>query len=386
MRSLSDLLDEINLEARSGRVNCGLIHWIYYSCCEVGNNGYNFNDVIKDYDNVIVPCLKIDNRNRLLETISEYLEIAKSFYDELDYDRVVDIDKYTISTLLSNMAIDDFNNPINFFERRCAFLQDNTLKHFKLCRDIGYSEVFDANIEVELRKESIFMETPYSLYISIIKYNKEGRKLSYPLPVLRFGIEGERAYFYAIQKDQSEEMPEDKDFLSFSKKIRRKMYAVNANLDGLEQEENDNLIEVSPWALIALTICLGILEKNGIKSIVAYPLLLNRYNANVIYSQEELKNLSDKDEDIYKDIKSHLLFISNNIDSIQENITDKFIRTFRRVGYHFPGISVNDFAVANILPLEMELIQSDFCNNSLLKEMYELGLCYNYGDVKRKVV
>jgi len=240
MRSLSDLLDEINLEARSGRVNCGLIHWIYYSCCEVGNNGYNFNDVIKDYDNVIVPCLKIDNRNRLLEAISEYLEIAKSFYDELDYDRVVDIDKYTISTLLSNMAIDDFNNPINFFERRCAFLQDNTLKHFKVCRDIGYSEVFDANIEVELRKESIFMETPYSLYISIIKYNKEGRKLSYPLPVLRFGIEGERAYFYAIQKDQSEEMPEDKDFLSFSKKIRRKMYAVNANLDGLEQEENDN--------------------------------------------------------------------------------------------------------------------------------------------------
>lgn len=385
MRSLNELLDEINLEARNGKVDCGLTHWLYYSNREVNSNKYVFSDVRKKYMNTLIPCLKMSDRERLVEVVEEYLDTAKCFYDELDYDRVEDVDKYTIATVLSNLAMDDFDNSVSFFQRRIAFLQDKTLSYFKNCRDIGYSEIFDANIEIELRNESIFMETPYSLYINLVKYTSSGRKLSYPLPVLRFGIDKDKAYFYAIQKDQAEEMPIDKEYVAFSKKIRRKMYRVNAGID-IGDNGMDNLHEVSPWALIALTICLGLLRNVGINDIVVYPILINRYNANIIYSQEELKRFENKNDDIYKDIKEHLLFIRDNIDSIQKNITDKFIRTFRRIGYHFPGIEVNDFPVFVGLPLEMKVNHTKFCNNSLLKEMFNLGLCYNYEEVKKKVV
>ena len=162
------------------------------------------------------------------------------------------------------------------------------------------------------------METPYGLYISIVRYNEEGRKLSYPLPVVRLGIDEDTVYFYAIQKDQSEEWNDDKEFVAFSKKIRRKMYGVDK---GMAREEKDvlgieNIHEVSPWAMIALTITLGLLKKVGIQRMVAYPLLLNRYNANVVYSQEELKRLAGNKEAIYKDIKDHLAYLKENIDII----------------------------------------------------------------------
>lgn len=385
MKEIGDLLDEINYEARSGMIDCGLKHWLYYTSSIVKDREYTFNDVRKEYEGVLVPCLRIANKDALVDKISEYLDIAESFYDELDYDRVSDIHKYTIATLFSNMTIDDFNNSDMFIKRRIAFLQDNALRHFNVPRDIGYSNIFDANIEVELRKEPIFMETPYGMYISMIKYTEEGRKLSYPLPVVRFGIDKTDAYFYAIQKDQSEEMPNDKDFLNFGKKIRRKMYGIGT---GLTDEERgiktiDNIHEVSPWAVIALTIVLGLLKKFGVGKAYAYPLLLNRYNANVIYSHEELERLKDVDDEIYREIKEHLLYLKNNINVIQENITDKFIRTFRRIGYHFPGINIDDVSLVENFVLKMHVNDGDRCNNPLLDEMFKLGTCYNYGEVKR---
>lgn len=387
MRSLNEVLEEINLEARNGVVDCGLKHWIYYSVYDNKDGEYVYENVLKKYRNVVPPCLKIGDREGLLEVIGEYLEIAESFYDELDYDRVEDVDKYTIATVLSNMMVDDFSKPIEFFKKRISFLQDDTLKRFKRCRDIGYSKVFDANIEVELIKEAIFMETPYAFSINIVKYTEDGRKMSYPLPLLRFAICEDKAYFYAIQKDQDIDLPDDKEYISFSKKIRRKMYSIGKGLSESERTNTsiENINEVSPWAVIALTITLGLLKSLGIKDVLAFPLLINRYNSNVIYSFEELKVLKDKNEEIYKDIKEHLLFIAENIDNIQENITDKFIRTFRRVAYHFPGIEMDDFPVVAGLPLEMSVNGYDNCNNPLLEEMFNLGLCYNSEEKQKEV-
>lgn len=388
MDKIEKAFDEINKEARTAYVDCGIRSWLYYSTVVCKDGKDEFYDVLKSYPNTMPACIQIQDKNGLLMKISDYVDKAFCFYDELDYDRVENPLKYTIATALMNLSLDDFTNLESFFERREHFLQDESLKHFKIAREIGYSSIFDANIEVALRKEPIFMETPYGLYISIVRYNEEGRKLSYPLPVVRLGIDEDTVYFYAIQKDQSEEWNDDKEFVAFSKKIRRKMYGVDK---GMAREEKDvlgieNIHEVSPWAMIALTITLGLLKKVGIQRMVAYPLLLNRYNANVVYSQEELKRLAGNKEAIYKDIKDHLAYLKENIDVIQENITDKFIRTFRRIGYHFPGIEIDDCMDLHPFALEMIVNHGDMCNNPILQEMFQLGLCYNCGNVKRKVI
>lgn len=383
MASLEEKFDQINKEARDGLVFCGTRHWLYYSTYD----RYGFTDVEQNFDNAIAPCLKIGDKDRLLESIESYVEVAKSFYGEVDYDGVDDVDKYTIATVLSNMTYEDFDNPIKFFEYRRKFLEDKTLNHFKYNKNIGYSELFDADIEVEVRKESIFLETPYGIYINLVRHSDDGRKLKYQLPVIRYGIADDTAYIYAIQKDQSEEESTEKEYVSFSKKIRRKMYKVNSGLSEEERnnEEIDNIQEVSPWAVIALSITLGLLKNAGIDKVLAFPLLINRWNSNVIFSQETLRILSDIEDECYNEYKNHLRLLRDNMDILQKNISDKFVRTFRRIGHYFPGISVDDYYVPMGLPLFLDIEHGEDCNNELLQEMFNIGYRYEYQDVKRKI-
>ena len=377
--NLEELWNQIHKEAQVGFTDCGIKHWLYYSTYRYEDGKCCFNDVEKYYDGAIVPCLNVTDSESLIEALSSYLAIAKSFYGELDYDRVCDIDKYTIATVLSNMTLEDFDNPIDFFTRRIAFLQDSTLDEFKIARDIGYSKMFDANLEVEIRNEPIFMETPYGVYIRIVRY-EEGEKLSYSLPVVRLGICGCKAYIYAVQNDQVEETKDTPLKQAFFKRIKRKLYAVGAGLSHEEREIKtiDNIHEVSPSSLISLIITLGLLKSRGVSLIIAYPLLINRYNANLIYSKEEYKRLSSMNDDLYKDILSHLAYLRKNLDVIQANISDKFIRNFRRIAYHFDGMEVDDLLVGDCLPLYMNIGNFVHGNNPLLEELFQLGLCYNH--------
>lgn len=384
MRSLNDVLDEINKEARSGVVTCGKDHWLYYSNCLYNDGKCEFFEVLKEYKNTIPPCLKIKDKESLLDAIGEYLQVAKYFYGELDYDGIEDVDKYTIATALSNMSNDDFENPERFFEQRTNFLKDTTLNHFLQNRSIGYSEILGVEIEVEIRKEVIFLETPYGVYINLVKYDENGNKLKYQLPVVRYGVSDGCAYFYAIQKDQDVDDSVEKEYVSFEKKIRRKMYKVNDELPKEEysNEDIDNIHEISPWALLALTIVLGLLKQNGIDKIQAIPLLINRWNANVIYSQETLIKIREKSDKWYNEYRDHLILLRNNMDIIQRNISDKFIRNFRRVGYHFPEFMVDDYMVSMGLPLKMDIISGESSSNALLSEMFNMGFMYQSGKVK----
>lgn len=384
MRSLNDVLDEINKEARSGVVACGKDNWLYYSNCLYNDGKCEFSDVLKEYENTIPPCLKIKDKESLLEAISEYLHVAKDFYGELDYDGIEDVDKYTIATALSNMSNEDFENPERFFEQRTNFLKDTTLNRFLQNRSIGYSEILGVEIEVEVRKEVIFLETPYGVYINLVKYDENGNKLKYQLPVVRYGVSDGCAYFYAIQKDQDVDDSVEKEYVSFERKIRRKMYKVNDELPKEEysNEDIDNIHEISPWALLALTIVLGLLKQNGIDRVQAIPLLINRWNANVIYSQETLIKIREKFDKWYNEYRDHLILLRNNMDIIQRNISDKFIRNFRRVGFHFPEFMVDDYMVSMGLPLKMDIISGESCSNALLSEMFNMGFMYESGKVK----
>lgn len=377
--NLEELWNQIHKEAQIGFIDCGIKHWLYYSTYRYENGKSYFNDVEKYYDGAIVPCLKVIDSKSFLEVFSSYLALAKSFYGELDYDRVCDVDKYTIATVLSNMTLEDFDRPVDFFNRRIAFLQDSTLDEFKITRDIGYSKMLDANIEVEIRNEPIFMETPYGVYTSIVKY-EDGERLSYSLPVVRLGICGSKVYIYAVQNDQVEEAKDTPLKQAFFKQIKRKLYAVGAGLSHEEREIKtiDNIHEVSPSSLVSLIITLGLLKSRGVSLIVAYPLLINRYNATLIYSKEEYKRLITMKDDLYKDILNHLAYLRKNLDVIQANISEKFIRNFRRIAYHFDGIEVSDLLVGDCLPLYMNIGDCIHGNNPLLEELFHLGLCYNH--------
>ena len=90
----------------------------------------------------------------------------------------------------------------------------------------------------------------------------------------------------------------------------------------------------------------------------------------VVFNDESLE-LEDEPvlSTIEEDIKAH--------DYIQSNLTEKLIRTFRRIVYHFSNINISSY------PYELDdyltlINNGDYnCNNVLLDEIYNLERSMN---------
>lgn len=373
MKEIEKIFDDILLEARTGNVDCGSLESLYFSTQFQDNGKYQFYDVTRQYQEAIPPMLKIQNKQELLKEIGNYLEYAKNFYTEKDFRYITDKNKYIITSVMQNMDFEDFQDPNQFFKKRTDFIFDDTLKQLEKPTMIGHSFILNADICVEVKKEPIFFETPYGMYISLIQIGESGRKLCYPLQVIRLGISNHKAYIYAIQKEKNEELKEDYEMISFSKKIKRKMYKTGHGFPGTSQEDEFlNLQNVSPWTLVATIIALGILKSRGIEEIVVPPILINRFNGAHITIDTEIENWSYFQNEVGKDFISQFEKARMQLYERQKNITDKFIRTFFRLAYHFPDFVIEEESLSICYPLQMKINDSKV-NNPLLEELFEIS-------------
>ena len=70
------------------------------------------------------------------------------------------------------------------------------------------------------------------------------------------------------------------------------------------------------------------------------------------------------------DILSQLEELSERNLLIQSNLTEKFLRIFRRLDYHHDGISILNYPYEVGENMEMYLSSDDNCNNKLIHETY----------------
>jgi len=107
-----------------------------------------------------------------------------------------------------------------------------------------------------------------------------------------------------------------------SKDLDRYLRKVNKDVDMKEIEGN-----VSPSALVSLTMFVSYLKEQGVNSIIAPAFLPLRYSAekNAVYYKGKVKEKTN--EEIKRDIDKR--------DLIQYNITDKFMHLFVRYCHHF---------------------------------------------------
>lgn len=230
----------------------------------------------------------------------------------------------------------------------------------------------NSNFEITRSSQSVFMETPYKIDINFTNYFGE-EKVYYNLPSISYGItleNGEKVcYVYSILNPK-EKNNKTNNQNKYEKKIVREMYKLNAGVREQESEEYKNYIngessyypenisDVSPSAIISLTVFLSLLEKENIKEIKVVPYLPLRYLSREL----SLREINDS-------AKVEELKARNNY--LQQNITDKFIRTFRRVNYHFPGLEINryPYELDEYMGASLSLEESKF-NNQILEEIY----------------
>lgn len=333
------------------------------------------------------PYLIINDLDNFNDAMYEYLETAlnSNSYDLSDYYdegfSEEDFVKLFISFVWSNATYEDFENPVNFLKRYRSFSLDDTFDNYTEEQNLGYLENVNANLLVQKLKQSCNLETPNKM-----RFTFENDGCRYTLPDVLYGIEenedgSKRAYIYAIQ-NKKENKSEENDEKKFQNRTKRKLYKVNDGVFDNEDDEykqyieNDrqdeyypeNVSDVSPSAVIALTAFVGLLKNEGIDSISAPDFLPVRWFAKeraIEYKANSMRKNSSNDNDIENYIESKSLEHEN----IQLNLTEKFIRDFRRISYAL-GIEITDLPDSgnNFIKIEYEDV-NDKCNNDFLKNI-----------------
>jgi len=339
-------------EAQVGRINCLTYYNIIFGTRLINEDKYF--ECLVDEEGLLVPVLMIKNKPLFDELLVKYVNKAMIFYDRNNFDEDTLDDKsyddkericqekVIMALLFANAGSDDFENPINFLRKRIDFLENE----IKCNSEIGYSEILKSNLFITVDKDIINNETPYQFILKCISSDGD----EFIFPKVKFGISSDKVYIYAIQNDSVNEGV-------FGKKINRLLYKVGEGYDF----GDDDLKDITHSFLVSLNVALSYFNEIGYDKIVVSPLLIERWNAKMLanFLKVKRKNLNDEDA---KDLMDKQIMI-------QYNLTNKLVRTFLRLKYHYNNIDIVDFPYNLGSNLIMSFNDKTLeCNNKLLFE------------------
>jgi len=360
--------NHIIYEASTGRIDCFSYFNILFFTKIIEDNIHIENKITDE--NLYIPTLTIKNKKEFNKYLVEYVLMAMEFYNDdnfneeiLNYelynkDTKICKEKVILTLLWSNATIEDFNNPIEFLKRRIDFMKNN----IEIQENIGYSEILQGNILVEIKKDDIRYETPFTFNVTLTNNNQK-----YQFPLLKFGIEDNKLYIYAIQRFDNQEN-------DYSKKIKRKLYKIgdgfNKNEDNYEIYDDGNLNDVTASFVLVSNIAIFFLKKYGINEVIVPSILIERWNAKKIALKLRAQTKENPEEFIKQQLEKE--------DKIQKNITDKFIRTFLRLIHHHYSLNITSYPMEYDSYLHFKITAEEIlCNNELLEETSVLALSNN---------
>ncbi|MGE5455738.1 MAG: hypothetical protein ACM3O4_01345 [Ignavibacteriales bacterium] len=370
---MNEIFNEIINEASKGSII------IDGDSFPIGFNTIIYEESKRAFDNVVdnsFPVLVIKNMNLFIIKLKEYIHnyLLKerkfpSFSKDVEKNRI----KLLITYLFANATTEDFINPIRLIDRNIAFLNDETFEYLSDGINIKLNGSFNnSSLEIKKIEQSPFMETSKRIDFSIVNGSNK-----FILPSITYGIETnsnneKECYIYTLLHPKTKQ-EETEEQVRYAKKVSRELYKLNAGVYESESEEYkqykngesdyypENISDISPSALLSLTIFLSLLSKENITNIRAVPYLPVRFLSREIFA----KNIEDKE-------RAMTLF-ERNIE-LQKNITDKFIRTFKRANFHLHGLNINAFPYEISEYMEMKLDNINDIENDILNDVFNSTL------------
>lgn len=338
-----DVISEILLEAKNGKVIVDGDEWpLCFNTIIYGVDGKTKNFY---YNERSMATLVIRNEKLFEELMADYILACiqgERKHFKLVNDTYENRYKLFMAFLFTNFSTEDFLNPEQAIRRHIEYIQDDTFSYL----DDGYDFIIGdklngSSLNVKRSDQAVGMETPYKLSFSLVKADEYG-KCSCSLAEISYGIvleDNERVcYVYSVIKPKEWKKEVSSQDAAFRKKINRILYKLN---DGLYESELDdlnafrngesdyypegNITDVTHSFVLALTSFVTLLQKEGIGKIKVVPYLPVRYSSRYNAAMDIEEN---------EELREELLKRNNNI---QNNATNKFLRTFRRVAYHLNG-------------------------------------------------
>ena len=352
---MKDLFYDLIKEAKDGKVIIDDQPW-----------NYSFNTVILDNskekirlendDNL--STLIIKNENNFFKLLGEYIDLELSTNRKSlridDNDRI----KLLICNLFANATPMDFLNPEMFIKRYIHFLKDNTFSYLDNSVQVDASSIIeDSKLIIKREKNSTMNETPYKMCFTL--KNKDND--TYEFPSIYYGIDTTdkiKCYIYGIQASKHNNQNN-----KFNKKVNRLLYKINNGVtdskDYYDYKEGKtdiypegNISDVTMSFIFSLNLFISLLQNENIEEVKAVTYLPMRYNSRDLAAKR----------------KNNEEFNTRN-KMIQNNLTNKFIRTFRRLEYQNSNMeitsypySIDEFLNVKIKPKAKEI------DNELLEE------------------
>lgn len=306
-------------------------------------------DVFYDFPRVIInpvvfepmdhpQSIMIHDVELLDKTLKKYWDIVQN--TDILFTRINESHqlKYYLTNIWRNATNDDYEHPVEFFNRMISFIKDATFEDLDNGKLLG--SFLNDDILVKRKQAKRCFETPYELSFVVRSTGKNGVTQNAELPVLRYGItqdgiKSKKAWLYAIQNEGDR----------ISSDLELKWKDINSTISGMKNRG----VHARPF-LLSLAVSLGLFRAIGVKEILINDLQFSRF-----YTLNKKLEKSDC------------------VDSIQNTITNKFLKTMLRMEYEFSNLSVtsypNDIDNYMHMRLEDELVS----NNPLLQEAYQLG-------------
>lgn len=348
---------------------------------------FTFRITLDAYDKKSPYYLNINDREKLVNLLCEYASIILTDDPNVNEQNIYDKIAYYLTLVWANATYEDLRNPEKFIQKYIDFNNNPLFDDFQYAKFVPSLNGADINVVIE--KELSNMESPYSFNTQITLFDENKEKIYY-LPSIRYGISNDVCYIYAVQNRSV-----SSNDLAFEKKIKRCLYKMNENVfdsESLDFKEYVNLVknventdelfypenitDVSVSAILSLMVFMDSLNKMGIKNVKVVPFLPIRYkNKEEEYKEKykyELKELGVKsDEELKQKYDEKRL-------SIQKNLTDKFIRDFMRLKYHFDGIDILSYPLEFDEFLSIKINNMESNNNKFINDILENKVKNNY--------
>lgn len=340
---------------------------------------FTFNVLVDDYDETSPYYLCIQDKEKLVNSLYEYMQIMLSNDSSINKQNIYDKIKYYLTLVWVNATYEDLRNPVQFIQKYIDF-NNNPLFEDEFTYASNIESLNDADIDIIIKRESANMETPYSFNAQINLFDDD-KENSYYLPSICYGISGDICYIYSVQNSgMFASNPE------FEKKIKRLLYKMNENVSSHESEDfkeykrlekqgnnmedefyPENISDVSVSAILALTVFMDSLNDMGIKNIKVVPFLPIRYkNKEDAYEKKYQLKLKQLKVDEIKELKQNL---EEKRLLIQSNLTNKFIRDFMRLKHHFNGIDILSYPMEIDEYLSININNMECHNNKLIENI-----------------
>lgn len=378
MQFNNSLIEEIFFNQILPNLKNGSIEIPIYN---TNSNGdiFTFNVLVDAYDETSPYYLCIQDKEKLVNSLYEYMQIMLSNDSSINKQNIYDKIKYYLTLLWVNATYEDLRNPVRFIQKYIDF-NNNPLFEDEFTYASNIESLNDADIDVIIKREPANMETPYSFNAQINLFDN-GKENNYYLPSICYGISGDICYIYSIQNSGM--------FASnpgFEKKIKRLLYKMNENVSSheneyfkeykrLEKQGNnmedefypENISDVSVSAILALTVFMDSLNDMNIKNIKVVPFLPIRYkNRKSEYEKKYQLKLKQLRVDEIKELKQNL---EEKRLLIQSNLTNKFIRDFMRLKHHFNGIGILSYPMEVDEYLSININNMECHNNKLIENI-----------------